>query len=1150
MTMETVRQKCRPKHQILVLKCYPQYQKGVQEVKPNSSELSYLLYYVSTRRSKLPKVSAFLEKRAARDVWRRKIGNVQVTLQILSALIEKVPRDLPIFARSVLTVIETVLRSSDISMVEDSIATFETFCRHQDMAALSAEQDFANQYQEVVRIYAGFAHGDHDSTTKVAHSPPQAIRRKNAGLRAIKGVVSSDAGLAADGGASLRIILPVILENLYNGDDALIATLEHRLHEAERHQVDPAVRRRYSAITVQTIDTAEGDPALAAQNIDDVDKQAELDMRLLVFRCLEQIIVNGSSRGQIRVTTRVVLDFILRKGQSNNNHLSLDSNEDNWATSLIEIIAKWCPVQARFLISTAAMEVLFDIPPKEASLENAFTVIYMIDWLLKSSVNMIGLSVIDVLLGLMRYMSLLVSPGSERKTDEPSTEKEKARYDEGDLSPKKKELLSLLQKCIGDLTTHIYYGDQVVDMLRAILTRIMPSNNQDQLSATASDQLDGIPQDVHTASYSLTSVKVCALKAIKNILLVANSQRPIASVGVESRNPVGIHVWEGTHWLLQDPDKEVRYAYVDALLYWLKLETTKNDLRVKDRSVRAAIVTPRRDLSDASERASKRGTGTHQREQAVIIAQSNFLRLLHLIIYEDALQRPGEEIEIRMLHLLLAGLVQNLGINAARFGLPMILRLQDDIVSAESLRSPGAMVNVGSLVYGYLWALLETFDLDTYRVGKEIFTEIEKRKSRGIWLDGISFSLSSLDSIIQDGDRHAVGHNIRDTDKLTPFKNGVEELVRRIEESYNYAMSTQSPPGSPGRNLGKPVIGHAASTNTQQGDILPSLVGEQMLSPWSKQSTLEAAERENSAARSINGSRTGSMAIRGQPYINGTNGSSVSTQSPSTAHGATGGIRRMSVPDKPGTPNASSSRDSPIHVNELRRVLSVNAPDKDRRLSPLRGRLDASNGSIHSSSSESMVSGFSTSEFEGDGGSIRPQSTREGQETLNGEGVETPRALTSNGGQYQSMSRSSSYTIPPVPPIPQDLSIPGGFPNDSQRSLPSLDRPASRKQNAVNGKTHVAHHSSENKSLKKQKSRTSTGPTNGVDVPGVAINGKSSESQIYGLHEVEDTPQRRDVQKLLDGFLTASETDSTRPGRATSSYGRRSVTGGIGRPPY
>jgi protein EFR3 len=74
--MNAVRQKCRPKHQVLVLKCYPKYQKNVQEVKPNSSELSYLLYYASTKRSKLQKVGLFLEKRTASDVWRLKLGYV------------------------------------------------------------------------------------------------------------------------------------------------------------------------------------------------------------------------------------------------------------------------------------------------------------------------------------------------------------------------------------------------------------------------------------------------------------------------------------------------------------------------------------------------------------------------------------------------------------------------------------------------------------------------------------------------------------------------------------------------------------------------------------------------------------------------------------------------------------------------------------------------------------------------------------------------------------------------------------------------------------------------------------------------------------------------------------------------------------------
>ena len=72
--MNAMRTKCRPKHQILILKCYPRFQKNVQDVKPNSSELSYLLYYASTRRSKLQKVGSFLEKKTTSDVYKGKIG--------------------------------------------------------------------------------------------------------------------------------------------------------------------------------------------------------------------------------------------------------------------------------------------------------------------------------------------------------------------------------------------------------------------------------------------------------------------------------------------------------------------------------------------------------------------------------------------------------------------------------------------------------------------------------------------------------------------------------------------------------------------------------------------------------------------------------------------------------------------------------------------------------------------------------------------------------------------------------------------------------------------------------------------------------------------------------------------------------------------
>lgn len=74
--MNAMRQSVRPKHQVLVLKCYPKFQKGVADVVPNPSELSYLLYYASTRRSKVQKVGAYLEKKSGSDVYRGKVGYV------------------------------------------------------------------------------------------------------------------------------------------------------------------------------------------------------------------------------------------------------------------------------------------------------------------------------------------------------------------------------------------------------------------------------------------------------------------------------------------------------------------------------------------------------------------------------------------------------------------------------------------------------------------------------------------------------------------------------------------------------------------------------------------------------------------------------------------------------------------------------------------------------------------------------------------------------------------------------------------------------------------------------------------------------------------------------------------------------------------
>ncbi|KAJ6114477.1 hypothetical protein N7486_000255 [Penicillium sp. IBT 16267x] len=1156
--MESVRQSCRPKHQVLTLKCYPRYQKGVAEVKPNPSELSYLLYYASTRRSKLTKVGGFLEKRVAKDVWRRKLGNVQVALHILSGLIEKVPRDLPIYAGSVLTVIETVLRSNEISLVEDSIATFETFCRHQDIAIISAEQGIAQKYREVVRLYASFADPFSDSFSPAKVSPPVSIRWKNAGLRAIRSIVSSES-LAADGGNSLKIILPIILENLYSADEDVLIPLKARLHETKEPEHDASrAPRRMSVATVHTVDTVEGgDPALAAQSIADVDRKAEMDARLLALRCLEQIIVSGSNRGQMRIATSVIMRFISSKRfpRTNSQEQPSEHHQDgNWATSLIELIANWCPVQVRFVILMAAMDTLFETNPTEKALDSAFTILSVVDWLLKSSVNMIGLSVMDILLGLMHYASSILSP-------QEGTDGEKKANLQVDspihISGQKRSLLTLLEQCIGDLATHIYYGDQVADMTRAILRRFKQTMNNDitappalatvhestasPVAATQSgSEING--EKVNSDIYSHAAARSMALRAVKAIFVVANSKK--SSSTSETRNPVGIHVWEGTQGLLRDSDHEVRHAYADAFLSWLWLETNNNDLKVRSETPKYVKPLLKGEQLDKPNRRSTSAPG-NQREIFAQAAQCSFLRLLHLAIYDAALDFASVESEILLLHLLLVSLVENLGVNAVQFGLPMVLKLQDDLATSVDLGSSKARVNIASLVHGYLLAISNKFNLESSYAGVEIRNEVERRQSQGQWLCTVRLPPTGLDAIATDNEKAVDGH-FASSDSLTPFRN-VEGLVSEIDESYSKAISSppHSPPTAPAQGFNFPVLSQSPSSQPPVESGLPSSVRDQMLSSWSRESCLAAVEKESVKTLSLNGSR-GGTAPR-----NSSNGAA----NGSPAGSAMNGNRRMSVPEISRTPERSSDRGSPVRVTELRRVLSVTNDNQQRKPSPLRGHVDASNNSVISSGSESMVSGnYTISEMDADGTSTHQ---REGQQTHDAEGSETPRPASAivlsddstPTEQLDSLSQVNSKEIPPVPPIPTNLYIPGGFPNDSQRSL-VIDRPSTApdRQLSFQGNSGQSQqHTRNKKSLNRNKSRSSNNLA-GAD----AFQDANGNSSLNGSH-------RDQLKILLDGFLAPENSllaNGDRPTTASNapvgrSYSKRRVIGGgIGRPPY
>jgi len=978
-------------------------------------------------------------------------------------------------------------------MVESSLPTFEAFCDHHDVASLAADQEYLRQYEEIVRRFAGLA-STRPKPIKQAPTAPVAMRWRVVGLQAVKSVASSEA-LASVAGRQLDVIMPMLLENLWTDSGDYLEMLLQRAQIEEKVDVERMLRRRTSIATVRTVETSDTNPAALSGTTADADKLAEEDIGVLAIQCLKQIFV-VNNRSQIHGAIMSIVRFIaerLAQGEIVTN-MNADTGEDTgWATTIFLMVAQWTPVQDSHVILTTAMEALVRCPLTEENLPQQVVLTTMIDSLLRSDINLIGLSVMDVLLGLIQHiLRILQIGGSEphfqpkdspvgdklskasSKEPSPSTSTVGAPITERVALPSepRKELLACLQRCVGDLATHIYYADQISDMISAILFRLKPS----PLSAigTAAATIEdpetttnvlpvsaNIVEDPSTDGFfSFDTAKITALNAIKAILLVA-TQRKISGAAQLGRNQVGLRVWEGTQWLLRDPEGKVRKAYVDALLTWLEREMVKSDLRAfEDKTAQLSQkALTRTGGEDSAASLTKRAvSNASHREKPLKPAKTTFLQLLHLAIYENALQYIDSESDLLLLHLLLVALVEKLGINAVKPGLPMIFRLQEDIQDAETM----AKVRMGSLCHGYFWALSEKFGFESSSVGMEIYNEIARRRKKGFWIEMVRLPPVRLDEIGNPGTittNHGLPMDEIESESLKPFDDRLA-MVELISIAYSETMGspTNSPPTSPGRTANAPILGGISSEHR-----IPPKVKEEMLSEWSRESVIAGAQ-ESSKATSLNGSRTGTgsgkhprnfLAVNGNEKNGGTNSGTQSPHSAThhhhhshphkTAYGLVGGIGSIQKFPKSGKQGGSplaasdSSRNSVMRVDQLKRVLSGQVPSS-------RGL-----GITHSdASSESMIS------YEGPPSELS-------YDNRGGVSTDSPRRLSTEPSRSKSRERATGLgehlspltsnpvvlrqetvapaveednvedTIPPVPPLPTSLPLPGGFPRDGSQ---------------------------------------------------------------------------------------------------------------------
>ncbi|WPG98447.1 protein efr3 [Acrodontium crateriforme] len=922
--MDSVREKCRPKHQLLILKCYPRLPKNSSaDVRPNGSELSYLLYYASTRSSKLQKVGAFLEKKTTADVARFQSARVMVTLQILQALVEKVVgvgSALALITPSVLRVIrEVLLHTTDISLIEATLPTWEVFCRHRDYAAFSADQEYRALYEQVVGIYADLAQKNGvKKLGKLTQSVAthDAIRLRDVGLDAIKSILFSATLAFESNGQLLDVLVPAILTNLYSEDGQYLDHLIHLSRKNDEEEKDKVNNRRISIATVRTQSgniekSIDADPRAAEGTVQDADELAEEETALLALDCFKMLF-STENRSQIRAGTSAMLVFLSDQISRQRPHSAEKQvpvvAPDSWAEKLFETSTEWTPVQDRFVVLVTLVEALIRLPLAEADLRHHLLYTGLIDHILRSDLNLIGLSVMDVLLGLVQQtLHVLQLNGSTtattpqsrgRSQDEGLNHTASSNSQSDQMSVSRLRLIVRLKDCIADLAHHVYYTDQITDMISAILWRLKPNPSQSGqtsplATAAAIEEPKAVAREASTASlqsrgdrsttsnvfFSFEVARQMALEAVKDIIKVANSSRSVSEGGVaDSRNPIPISIWEGTQWLLRDSSSGVRRAYVNAITTWMELETKKSDARLSEPKASPKKTQAQDGVNDKlARRAVSKASAKGRPEKTDNSATSTFMQLLHLACYENALQfAPSSEGDIVVLHLLLATSIRKLGVNTLKDGLPMILALQEEIAKVDL---PIAKLRLGGLVHGYLWTIVDVFDFPTDAVGQAILSEITRRKQHKIWVTDISYPPMPLSRIPTASNDNSLDASFVAQEELKPFDHR-QALVEKIVEAYEVKILSPMPsaPSSPGRSFALPRtttgtdrkrassflaaqtpdnrLSEAVSPSYLADRTIATLLKEGLMESWSRDSCLANVALAAPKSVSLSGSRS------------------------------------------------------------------------------------------------------------------------------------------------------------------------------------------------------------------------------------------------------------------------------------------------------
>ncbi|KAF9434203.1 Coronin-7, partial [Entomortierella beljakovae] len=406
------------KHATLINNCYPS---RPDEKGPKSSELSYLVFYTTSKPEKLNKVLSFIERKTIRDHRKKRISDVHCSLEIIKELLSANKAHMNMLSKNIVSTLDPLLADiTDYDLVRHCQVVFSSFCSAHDGSTLGVDEELRTLY---FRIMSRFAHiaclkGDENCGYRLV------------GLKALHSVILSDAFHVGNFQSHVGFVVPCIFGCLIDAKDDIQLALD-----------------TYS----QT-----GAPASIYTTTFSEKEVTNTDTLVEALKCLDSLF-NSHNGAYVKHALEPSLAFL--------------EKHDCWWPSkfIIDIIRVMLNSMLPHLRYMMVSEILSPIEKADSTtpdilqrLQKKVTLISSLDAIFSSPLSLIGMPVLEVLNSLLSFLMKSLSNSVNLNK-------------EGDSSPVY-ALETLIQedlvRCIGGLVKHIYYSNQVSHLVSTIATKL------------------------------------------------------------------------------------------------------------------------------------------------------------------------------------------------------------------------------------------------------------------------------------------------------------------------------------------------------------------------------------------------------------------------------------------------------------------------------------------------------------------------------------------------------------------------------------------------------------------------------------------------------------------------------------------------------